>query len=104
MPVTRYGLTGTPDFGESVLEVLTPETAAVILKNHGLIAFGDDFSSALGNAESSKKRPGSTSTRLSANGGREPDLVPEALIPEMIARFRESYGHHESRNRTRHIY
>ena len=25
VPVTRYGLTGTPDFGESVLEVLTPD-------------------------------------------------------------------------------
>src|SRR5688572_24184034 len=30
VPVTRYGLTGTPDFGESVVEIMTPETKAVI--------------------------------------------------------------------------
>lgn len=29
---------------------------------------------------------------LAANGGREPDLVPERLIPEMRARFLASYG------------
>jgi L-fuculose-phosphate aldolase len=92
VPVTRYGLTGTPDFGESVLEILTPETVAVILKNHGLLTFGDDFSSALGKAEVVEEAARVYVHALSANGGREPDLVPESLIPEMIARFRASYG------------
>ncbi len=92
VPVTRYGLTGTPDFGQSVLEILTPETAAVILKNHGLLAFGNDFPSALGKAEVVEEAAMVYVHALSANGGREPDLVPEALIPEMIARFRASYG------------
>jgi L-fuculose-phosphate aldolase len=92
VPVTRYGLTGTSDFGESVLEVLTPDTNAVILKNHGLLAFGEDFASALGKAEVVEEAARVYVHALAANGGREPDLVPEDLIPEMIARFKKSYG------------
>jgi L-fuculose-phosphate aldolase len=92
VPVTRYGLTGTPDFGESVLEVLTPESQAVILKNHGLICFADSFDTALTIAETVEEAAKVYVHALAANGGREPDLVPEALIPEMAARFRASYG------------
>jgi L-fuculose-phosphate aldolase len=92
IPVTRYGLTGTPDFGESVLEVLTPETHAVIIKNHGLICFGNSFGVALGIAEVVEEAARVYVHALAANGGREPDLVPEDLIPEMAERFRASYG------------
>lgn len=96
IPVTRYGLTGTPDFGESVLEVLTPETKAVILKNHGLIAFGDSFAAALGIHEIVEEAAKVYVHALAANGGGEPDLVPEALIPEMTERFLASYGQRPS--------
>lgn len=92
IPVTRYGLTGTPDFGESVLEVLTPETKAVILKNHGLIAFGPSFAAALTISEIVEEAAKVYIHALAANGGREPDLVPDALVPEMTARFLASYG------------
>jgi L-ribulose-5-phosphate 4-epimerase len=92
VPVTRYGLTGTPDFGQSVLEVLTPQTNAVILKNHGLICFGASFAAALGIAEIVEESAKVYVHALAANGGREPDLVPEELIPEMAARFQASYG------------
>ena len=92
VPVTRYGLTGTPDFGESVLEVLTPDTKAVILKNHGLICFADSFDAALGIAEIVEESARVYINALAANGGREPDLVPEDLIPGMTERFRASYG------------
>jgi L-ribulose-5-phosphate 4-epimerase len=92
VPVTRYGLTGTADFGESVLEVLTPETKAVIIKNHGLICFADSFDAALGIAEIVEESAKVYINALAANGGREPDLVPEDLIPEMTERFRASYG------------
>ena len=63
VPVTRYGLTGTPDFGESVLEALEPDSRAVILKNHGLVCFAESFDAALGIAEIVEERPASTSTR-----------------------------------------
>jgi L-ribulose-5-phosphate 4-epimerase len=92
VPVTRYGLTGTPDFGESVLEVLAPETKAVILKNHGLICFGDSFDAALGIAEIVEESARVYVHALAANGGREPDLVPETLIPAMRERFLATYG------------
>jgi L-fuculose-phosphate aldolase len=92
VPVTRYGLTGTPDFGESVLEVLTPESKAIILKNHGLITFGDSFADALNYSEIVEEAARVYVHALSAKGGREPDLVPEALIPEMTERFRADYG------------
>jgi L-ribulose-5-phosphate 4-epimerase len=92
VPVTRYGLTGTPDFGESVIEVLTPESKAVILKNHGLITFGNSFAEALAISEVVEEAAKVYVHALAANGGREPDFVPEELIPEMTARFRASYG------------
>ena len=92
VPVTRYGLTGTPDFGESVIEVLEPDSRAIILKNHGLICFGDSFAAALGIAEVVEEAARVYVDALAANGGREPELVPEALIPEMTERFRQTYG------------
>jgi L-ribulose-5-phosphate 4-epimerase len=92
VPVTRYGLTGTPDFGRSVLEVLEEGGLAVILKNHGLICFGEDFDRALGVAEAVEEAAKVYVHALAANGGREPDLVPAALIPEMRERFLASYG------------
>jgi L-fuculose-phosphate aldolase len=92
VPVTRYGLTGTPDFGESVLEVLTADAKAIILKNHGLITFGDSFDSALAVTEVVEEAAKVYVHALAANGGREPDLVPEELIPAMTERFLASYG------------
>ena len=92
VPVTRYGLTGTPDFGESVLEALSPDTKAVILKNHGLICFADSFNAALGIAEIVEESARVYIHALAANGGQEPDLVPEDLIPGMTERFLASYG------------
>lgn len=92
IPVTRYGLTGTPDFGESVVEVLTPESKAVIIKNHGLIAFGNSFADALAISEIVEEAAKVYVHALAANGGREPDLVPEELIPGMTAHFQASYG------------
>ncbi len=92
VPVTRYGLTGTPDFGASVVEVLGPETKAVILKNHGLICFGQDFDGALLIAEIVEEAAKVYVHALAANGGREPELVPAGLIPEMRERFFASYG------------
>jgi L-fuculose-phosphate aldolase len=92
VPVTRYGLTGTPDFGESVIEVLEPDSRAIILKNHGLICLGDSFAAALGIAEVVEEAARVYVNALAANGGREPELVPEALIPEMTERFRQTYG------------
>jgi L-fuculose-phosphate aldolase len=92
VPVTRYGLTGTPDFGESVLEVLTPESKAIILKNHGLVTFGDSFATALTISEVVEEAAKVYVHALAASGGREPDLVPEELIPGMTQRFLAHYG------------
>ena len=92
IPVTRYGLTGTPDFGESVVEVMTPETKAVIIKNHGLVCMGKDFAEALLWAEIVEEAAKVYVHALSANGGREPDLVPAELVLEMLAHFRANYG------------
>ncbi len=92
VPVTRYGLTGTPDFGESVLEVITPESNAVILKNHGLITFGASFDMALMVSEVVEEAAKVYIHALAASGGREPDLVPGEHIPGMVERFRASYG------------
>jgi ribulose-5-phosphate 4-epimerase/fuculose-1-phosphate aldolase len=97
VPVTRYGLTGTPDFGESVLEVLTPDSKAVILKNHGLICFAASFDGALGIAEIVEESAKVYVHALAANGGQEPDLVPEDLIPGMTERFLATYGQPKSR-------
>jgi L-ribulose-5-phosphate 4-epimerase len=96
VPVTRYGLTGTSDFGESVLEVLTPNAKAVILKNHGMICFAESFDAALGIAEIVEESAKVYIHALAANGGREPDLVPEELIPEMTERFLATYGQPKS--------
>jgi L-fuculose-phosphate aldolase len=96
VPVTRYGLTGTPDFGESVLEVLAPDSKAVILKNHGLICFAGSFDAALSIAEIVEESAQVYVHALAANGGREPDLVPEELIPEMTERFLATYGQSKS--------
>ncbi len=92
VPVTRYGLSGTPDFGLSVLEVLGEDTAAVILRNHGLITFGVNFDEALTVAEIVEEAAKVYVHALAANGGREPNLVPEGLIPEMRERFLATYG------------
>lgn len=92
VPVTRYGLTGTPDFGQSVLEVLDDGGQAVILKNHGLICFGQSFAQALLVAEIVEEAAKVYVHALAANGGREPDLVPTELIPEMRERFLATYG------------
>jgi L-fuculose-phosphate aldolase len=92
VPVTRYGLTGTPDFGESVLEVLEEGGLAVILKNHGLVCFGRDFAQALAVAEVVEEAARVYVHALAANGGREPELVPEELIPAMRERFLATYG------------
>jgi L-fuculose-phosphate aldolase len=92
VPVTRYGLTGTPDFGESVIEVLTPDSKAVILKNHGLITFGHSFANALAVSEIVEEAAKVYIHALAANGGKEPDLVPEELISGMMDRFLAGYG------------
>jgi L-ribulose-5-phosphate 4-epimerase len=92
VPITRYGLTGTEDIGQSVVDVLERDTRAVILKNHGLITFGDDFAHALAIAEIVEEAAKVYVHALAASGGREPDLVPEALIPGMQERFLANYG------------
>ncbi len=89
---TRYDVTGTPDFGQSVLEVLDGGGVVVILKNHGLICFGQDFGHALGIAEAVEEAARAYVHALAANGGREPDLVSADLIPEMRARFLTTQG------------
>ena len=92
VPVTRYGLTAMEDIGESVVEVMTPETKAVIIKNHGLVCMGKDFAEALLWAEIVEEAAKVYVHALAANGGREPDLVPAELVPEMLAHFRANYG------------
>lgn len=96
VPVTRYALTGTPDFGQSVLEVMAAETKAVIIKNHGLICFGTDFDEALAVAEIVEESARVYVHALAANGGKEPDLVPSELLPAMVAHFRATYGQPKS--------
>lgn len=98
VPVTRYGLTGTPDLGESVIEVMEPGTKAVLLKNHGLVCVGTDFAEALAVAEIVEEAAKVYVHALAANGGREPDLVPAELIPGMRDRFAATYG--QSRRET----
>ena len=92
VPVTRFGQTGTPDIGESILEVMEPGSKAVIMKNHGLICFGDSFSTALLYALITEEAAKVYINALAANGGREPEMVPEDLIPGMTAHFLASYG------------
>jgi L-ribulose-5-phosphate 4-epimerase len=92
VPVTRYGLTGLDDIGRSVVEVMDDGIKAVILKNHGLITFGQTFNEAMTIAMVVEEAAKVYVHALAANGGREPDLVPESLIPEMRERFLASYG------------
>jgi L-ribulose-5-phosphate 4-epimerase len=92
VPVTRYGLTALPDIGESVLESMDGETRAVLMRNHGLIAFGDDLDEALAISEIVEESAKVYVNALAANGGREPVLVPAELIPGMRERFFASYG------------
>ena len=92
IPVTRYGLTGLDDIGESVAEVMDASSKAVIMKNHGLICFGSTFSEALAYAEIVEEGAKVYVNALAANGGREPALVPDDLISGMTERFEASYG------------
>jgi L-ribulose-5-phosphate 4-epimerase len=92
IPVTRYGETGTPDIGQSVVDVMDETTRAVIMKNHGLICFGETFDQALTYAMIAEEAAHVYIDALAANGGREPDYVPEELIPKMTAHFLATYG------------
>jgi L-ribulose-5-phosphate 4-epimerase len=92
VPVTRYGLTGTPDFGHSVIEIMTPDLKAVLLKNHGLITFGDSFAQALSISEIVEEAAEVYIHALAANGGKEPFLVPGDLIAGMQQHARANYG------------
>jgi L-ribulose-5-phosphate 4-epimerase len=92
VPVTRYGLTGTDDIGLSVLEVMSADTMAVILKNHGLNSYGKTIAEALTVATIVEESAKVYVHALAANGGQEPNLVDANLIPGMRARFLASYG------------
>lgn len=92
VPVTRYGLTGMPDIGESILEVMDADTKAVLMRNHGLIAFGGSFDEALTVGMIVEEAARVYIDALAANGGEEPVLVPQHLIPGMRERFVASYG------------
>lgn len=92
IPVTRYGLTGLLDIGESVVEVMTDETKAVIMKNHGLITFGSSIDEAMTVSMIVEEAARVYIDALAANGGREPDLVPHDLVSGMQERFIASYG------------
>jgi L-ribulose-5-phosphate 4-epimerase len=92
IPVTRYGLTALPDIGESILEVMDGETRAVLMKNHGLIAFGSDLDAAMAVSEIVEEAAKVYVNALAANGGREPALVPAGLIAGMRERFFATYG------------
>jgi L-ribulose-5-phosphate 4-epimerase len=92
VPVTRFGQTGTPDIGHSVIEVMTPASKAVIMKNHGLICFGPSFEMTLLYALITEEAARVYIDALAANGGREPVMVPEHLIPIMTEHFLASYG------------
>jgi L-fuculose-phosphate aldolase len=92
VPVTRYGLTGLQDIGESVVEVMTAESKAVIMKNHGLIAFGTSLDEAMATTTIVEEAARVYIDALAANGGREPDLVPGELVAGMQERFIAGYG------------
>lgn len=92
VPVTRYGLTSMPDIGYSILESMHDETRAVLMKNHGLISFGDNVDEAMLISEIVEEGAKVYVNALAANGGREPALVPVELIPAMRERFFASYG------------
>ncbi len=92
VPVSRYGLTGLADIGLSVLESMDEHTKAVLMKNHGLISFGCTLDEAMLYSEIVEEAAKVYINALAANGGREPELVPAALIHGMQGRFTESYG------------
>jgi L-ribulose-5-phosphate 4-epimerase len=92
VPVTRYGLTALPDIGQSVQEAMDGESRAVLMRNHGLIAFGDTLDEAMAISEIVEESAKVYVNALAANGGREPVLVPAELIPGMRERFFASYG------------
>jgi L-ribulose-5-phosphate 4-epimerase len=92
VPVTRYGLTALDDIGQSVVEVMSPRSRAVIMRNHGLITFGQTFEQALTYSMLVEEAAAVYVQALAANGGREPNLVPEELIVEMTERFDATYG------------
>ncbi len=92
VPVTRYGLTALDDIGLSVVEVMTPASRAVIMRNHGLITFGQSFDQALLYSMLVEEAAEVYVQALAANGGGEPNLVPEELIDEMTERFNAGYG------------
>jgi ribulose-5-phosphate 4-epimerase/fuculose-1-phosphate aldolase len=68
------------------------ETRAVLMKNHGLIAFGETLDEAVLISEVVEEAAKVYVHALAANGGREPALVPAELIPGMRDLFRSSYG------------
>lgn len=92
VPVTRYGLTGLADIGESIVEVMSADTRAVLMKNHGVIAFGKNLDEALLITEIVEEGAKVYVNALAANGGREPALVPAELIPDMRRNFFANYG------------
>ncbi len=92
VPVTRYGLTALDDIGQSVVEVMTPASRAVIMRNHGLITFGKSFDEALLYSMLVEEAAEVYVQALAANGGREPILVPEEFLEEMTERFNAGYG------------
>ncbi len=92
VPVTRYGLTALDDIGRSVVEVMTPVSRAVIMRNHGLITFGQNFEQALLYSMLVEEAAEVYVQALAANGGAEPNLVPEELVAEMTERFNAGYG------------
>jgi L-fuculose-phosphate aldolase len=68
------------------------ETRAVLMRNHGLIAFGETLDEAMAISEIVEESAKVYVNALAANGGREPVLVPAELIPGMRERFFASYG------------
>lgn len=92
VPVSRYGLTGKPDIGLSVIESMDNDSKAVLMKNHGLIAFGSTIDEAMLISEIVEESAKVYINALAANGGREPALVPAELIPGMRDHFFASYG------------
>ncbi|MCC6791623.1 MAG: class II aldolase/adducin family protein [Thermomicrobiales bacterium] len=92
VPVTRYGMTSLPDIGYSILEAMDGASRAVLMKNHGVIAFGESIDEAMLVTEIVEEGARVYVNALAANGGREPALVPAELIPSMRERFFASYG------------
>lgn len=92
VPVTRYGMTALPDIGESILESMDDSISSVLMKNHGLISFGQSIDEAMLISEIVEEGAKVYIHALAANGGREPALVPADRIPEMRERFLASYG------------